>query len=131
MSNETSLHNSSFLIHNSTLVPIYHLRGARPLLFDLDNHQSGWTILLILHREGDCCLLPLAWQQDVPGPDDDHLPPASFHANALDSEALELTLTDLKQDGWHVNGRLDVHFTGRHTEANFWQKIQPYLWQKG
>ncbi|MCI0396698.1 MAG: hypothetical protein L0332_34820 [Chloroflexi bacterium] len=126
---------------SSALIPIFHWRGARPWLLDLDSYQSGWAICLVLVREGDCCLLPVAWQQDTPALDDDDRWPSlpalcpwahpTFHADALDHEALNLTLAGLRQEGWHVSGRLDVHFHGHDTTPDFWPEIHAYLWQPG
>ena len=136
------LHNSSFIIHNSTAVAVYHWRGARPWLLDLDSDQTGWLICLSLSREGDCSLLPIAWQEGAAEMDAE-LPAVPLHTprpfppppiptlrtEALDSEAVSLMLADLRQDGWRVNGRITLQFTGRDTEPNFQQIIETYLWQ--
>ena len=111
------LHNSSFLIHNSSAVAVYHWRGARPWLLDLTADDSGWLLCLCLQREGDVALLPLAWEQNAPAADDaapsSFAPrPSSFHGDALDAEACRLTLHDLESDGWQVTGRLTLHFVG-------------------
>ena len=111
------LHNSSFLIHNSSAVAVYHWRGARPWLLDLTADDSGWLLCLCLQREGDVALLPLAWEQNAPAADTPGSWPFSpqaetFHGDAPDAEACQLTLRDLESDGWQVNGRLTLHFTG-------------------
>lgn len=131
MTRENDLPNSSFPIHHSAATAVYYWRGARPFPLDLEAHQTGWVIILLLHREGECGLLPVAWAQDCPPPDaDPALPAASFHGDALDREALQLTLADLKNDGWVVSGRLDCHVTGRYTDPDFWPKINAHLWQQ-
>jgi hypothetical protein len=118
-----------------SFVPLYFWRGARPDLVDLDVDQTGWAIMLVLVREGDCCLLPVVWLSETPDEDTEYLrlnPAAAHHfiqSNALDREALDLTLSDLQGDGWQVSGRLDVHFSGRYTDPNFWPHIQTYLWR--
>jgi hypothetical protein len=111
------LHNSSFLIHNSSAVAVYYWRGARPWLLDLTADDTGWLVCLCLQREGDVALLPLAWEQNAPAADDaapsSFAPrPSSFHGDALDAEAYQLTLHDLESDGWQVTGRLTLDFTG-------------------
>jgi len=117
------------------LTPLYFWRGARPDLLDLDSDQVGWAIALVLSREGDCCLLPIAWLNEIAGQDhEDYLrlnPAAAAHliqANALDQEALQLTLSDLERGGWQVSGRLDVHFTGCVVTPDFWPSTRAYLW---
>ena len=136
MSDDTPLHNSSFIIHNSTVVPVYHWRGARPHPLDLDQDQSGWAVCLYLVRQGECCLLPIAWQAD--GYQDEEeilqtscwLPAATFATQALDQEALSLTLGDLRRDGWAVNGRLVVTFTGTEVDSRFNERVEAYLWKR-
>lgn len=114
-----------FIPHSAALIPLYHWRGARPWLLDLDAGQSGRLVALLLAREGDCAILPVAWQQN--SPDD----PARFAADALDSDAFSLALEHLQRDGWQVNGRLDLHVSGRHTDPHFWEQIHEQLWRKG
>lgn len=117
--------------HNFSFIPVYHWRGARPVLVDLEPSQRGWLVCLCLQREGDVCLLPLAWDTDAfmeePNPDD-NLPAPTFHTQAQDNTAVRLTLNNLQQSGWQINGRLTLHFTGCHTEPNFHQNTQHYLW---
>ena len=106
--------------------PIFRWRGARPFLLDLQPDDTGSAILLALSRQGECCLLPVAWEQNLPS-----LPlhsPLTFHENALDQEAFHLTLSDLLTDGWQISGRIDIRFTGQYTIPNFWQTIQTNLW---
>jgi hypothetical protein len=122
--------NDTFTMHGSSLVPIYRWRGARPYLLDLDGYQVGWTIILVLTREGDCCLLPVAWQREHPDLDEERLPlPVHFYTDAVDRESFDLTLADLERDGWQISGRLDVHFTGCQADPDFWQNVRAYLWQ--
>lgn len=133
-SHKKSLHNSPFIIHNATtLVPIYHLRGARHQLLDLEPEQIGWLTCLTLHREGDLSLLPLAWQINTP--DEHHEqnpeqhPYPTIHTQALQETAVTLTLQQLQQDGWQINGQLTLTFTGRDAINNFQKTYQQYLWQ--
>ncbi len=118
-------------IHNSALVPIYRWRGARPWLFDLESYQQGWLICLHLTREGDASFIPLAWEQFDAAGDDRRVPypAASLHTNALHNQALSMTLREMEQDGWQLNGRFDIYFTGKETDPNFHQTIQKSLWQ--
>jgi hypothetical protein len=117
----------------ATTIPVFHWRGIRPFLLDLLADNIGSAVLLVLGREGDCCLLPITWEQnsifesDSPSPFTPRSSPF-FHADALDSEAFHLTLSDLQRDGWQVNGRLDIRFTGQFTDDNFWQTIHSCLW---
>ena len=102
-------------------VPLYHWRGARPWLLDLAEDEGGWLVCLCLQREGDCCLLPLAWEKTVVELAEAH---PTIHTTALDSEAVQLTLSDMQRDGWHINGRLHLHFIGHQQDPTFTQ----YLW---
>jgi len=113
--------------HAITAVPLYSWRGARPFPFNLTAAETGSAALLLLAREGELCLLPLTWARNLPPSGRGQGQP--FHADALDGEALQLTLADLQQDGWQVNGRLDLHFTGQYAAADFWSAIQATLWQ--
>jgi hypothetical protein len=125
-------HPSSFIPHPSSLIPLYYWRGGRPWLLDLEPDQTGWLICLCLHREGDISLLPLAWQINAPDEHDDAQstqPYPIIHSQALEKAAVSLTLAGLQQDGWHITGRLTIHFTGRDTEANFSQTTDRYLWR--
>lgn len=115
------------LVHNdSAVTPVYHWRGARPFPLDLGEADVGATALLLLAREGDVCLLPLTWECNVP---DDGPRGRPFVADALDREALRLTLADLEGDGWRVAGRLDVRFTGQFAADDFWERTLGPLWQ--
>lgn len=129
------MNNSSFIIHNSTTVPVYHWRGAHPLILDCQPDHTGWLICLQLTREGDTCLIPLAWDTNA-FPDEmeeaelnDILPIPTFHTQALDKTAVSHTLHQLHADGWQINGRLNITFTGSHSEPNFQQNYEQYLWQ--
>lgn len=126
---ESTLHNSAFIDHNSSLTPVYHLHGARPDLLDLTEDQVGAMICLVFAREGDSCLLPLAWryEQPEPSPDDPLRPFRPFCRRALDVETMALAKADLEADGWHVTGRLELYFNGRYSEDNFWHYLQRYL----
>ncbi|MCP4356408.1 MAG: hypothetical protein GY796_00095 [Chloroflexi bacterium] len=122
---------STYANHHTSLIPIYHWRGARPALIDLEPDQAGWLVSLCLQRDGDVCLLPLAWDTNMPTdkPDPDDIAPIpTFHTQALDNTAVHLTLADLKQCGWKVSGRLTLHFSGADSEPNFEQTTQSYLW---
>lgn len=116
----------------TSFVPIYYWRGARPHLVDLEAHQTGWLVCLCLTREGDTCLLPLAWEENSVC-DNDRPPPTgpvvTLNTAALDGTAVSLTLNDLQQAGWAVNGRLTIQFTGRETEAHFAENSNGFLWQ--
>lgn len=115
------------------LAPIYHWRGARPWLLDLSEDEAGWMVTLCLQREGDCCLLPLAWQRGVPQTDLQPARPVPYptiNSEALDEGAAKLLLNDLRGDGWRVTGRLDWHFTGRETNAHFSEELFAFLWRQ-
>lgn len=108
-------------------VPVYYWRGARPFPLDLGERDTGAAICLLLRRDGDACLLPLSWQANVlPGPPM-HL---RFGAEALDEEALRLTLADLQADGWVVIGRLEARFAGRFAADDFWAESLTPLWRR-
>lgn len=118
-------------LQSTAFIPVYYWRGARPALADLEPHQTGWLVCLSLTREGDVCLLPLAWDQDAPLNELSSaavLPIPTFHTQALDNTAVRLTLNDLQQSGWQVNGRLTVHFTGADADPDFQKNIHHYLW---
>lgn len=116
------------------LTPVYYWQGALPWLLALDSSQAGWVVALVCSREGACCLLPVAWLRDAPGWDDDRFTPGSgypaFAADALDGEMVKLALAELAGEGWEVSGRLDVHFTGRLAEPDFWPGLESYFWQR-
>jgi hypothetical protein len=109
---------------------LFYWPGNSPWLLDLDTHQTGWCLCLVLARGEERCLWPVAWQRDVPDPEDEPFLPSSFAADALDNKKLAVVLGGLVQDGWQVCGRLDVDFSGRTTRSNFWEEVQIYLWQK-
>ncbi|MCB9009439.1 MAG: hypothetical protein H6656_19110 [Ardenticatenaceae bacterium] len=121
-------------VSSASFVPIYHWRGGRPQIVDLEPDQTGWLVCLCLQREGDLSLLPLAWQ--VQAPDEHHLlipeeqPYPTIYTKALDDTAVSLTLQQLQQDGWHIQGQLTLAFTGRDAIANFEQTYRQYLWQQ-
>lgn len=126
--------NPSYLIPHTSyiptaLIPIYHWRGGRPRLLDLETDQDGSLIGLLLTREGDCCLLPIAWLYDQPraGDDDPLRPTIPQEKQALDQPTLDLILNQLTHEGWEISGRLDMHFTGLHTTPHFWQNLHPLL----
>lgn len=116
----------NLLPHDSAAVPVYHWRGARPFLLDLSEADVGWATALVLARQGEVCLLPLAWDRNLP---DVGLPARPFAADALDREALRLTLADLEGDGWGVSGRLEVRFVGQFAADDFWDRTMAPLWQ--
>ena len=113
----------------SAAIAVYRWRGARPPLLDLDAYQTGTLLCLVFTREGDCSLLPLAWRNEQPDPydDDPFRPPYPISENALDVETMAQAKAELEGDGWQVSGRLDLHFTGRHTDARFWRGLEPFL----
>ncbi len=108
-------------------VPVYHWRGARPFPLALGERDTGAAVCLLLGREGDACLLPLSRQANVPPGPRTRL---GFAAEALDEEALRLTLADLQADGWVVIGRLDVRFTGCFASDDFWTESLGALWRR-
>ncbi len=119
--------NTPHLPHDSAAVPVYHWRGARPFPLDLAEADTGAAALLLLARQGDVCLLPLAWERNLT---DDRGPSGRpFAADALDREAFQLMLADLERDGWRVAGRLDVRFNGRYADDGFWERTLAPLWQ--
>jgi hypothetical protein len=113
--------------HAVAAVPLYFWRGARPFPFTLADVETGGAALLLLARAGELCLLPLTWTRNLPASGRCQAQP--FHADALDDEAFRLTLADLQQDGWQVNGRLDLRFTGQYAAADFWTAIHATLWR--
>ncbi len=125
-------HNSAFRLQPCALIPVYHWRGARPWLLDLEPEQSGWLIGLCLHREGDICLLPLAWQinnLEEENQDPSPYPHPQWHTAAHDQNAISLTLANMQRDDWQVQGHLTVHFSGRETRPDFNRQTRSYLWQ--
>ena len=111
-------------------IPVYFWRGTWPSLLDLTVHETGWLTALILTREGDCCLFPLTWFYHEPPLDDDRIPIHwPHHTHTLHQKLFELTLNDLKADGWQVTGRLEANFIGQQTDPDFWTNIQAHLWQ--
>ncbi|MCA9972665.1 MAG: hypothetical protein KC425_20745, partial [Anaerolineales bacterium] len=67
-------------------------------------HDTGTAISLLLWRPDEWRLLPLIWEQNVPGSGAPHTRP--FHADAVDAAALDLTLAELYRDGWQLQGQL-------------------------
>jgi hypothetical protein len=112
--------------HPVATVPVYHWYGARPFPLVLGEGDTGAAQWLLLNREGDACLVPISWQANVPAAPWTRL---GFHADALDEEALRLTLADLGADGWVVVGRLDIRFSGRFADDAFWADTLATLWQ--
>lgn len=122
----TNSPNPSTAIHHIAAVPLFYWRGARPYPLTLTADDTGTAEMLILSREGDLCLLPTRWEQNLPT---DRLPTTTaFYADALDQEAFRLTLHDLQSDGWQVDGRVHLQFTGRETQPDFWHHTQASLW---
>lgn len=125
---------SSSATHTTSFVPLYYWRGSRPHIVDLQSDQTGWLTCLCLHREGDISLMPLAWQTQAP--DEHHQlkpteqPYPTIHTHALDNTAVTLTLQQLHQDGWQIQGQLTFTFTGCDAIANFEQTYRHYLWQQ-
>lgn len=121
-------------VQTASFVPIYHWRGGRPQIVDLETDQTGWLVCLCLQRGGDLSLLPLAWQAQAP--DEHHQltpeeqPYPTIYTEALDDTAVSLTLQQLQQDGWQIQGQLTLAFTGRDATVNFEQTYRQYLWQQ-
>ena len=107
--------------HSVAAVPVYRWRGAQPFPLELGEADTGTAICLLLHREGDVCLVPISWQANVPPVARTHL---NFRADALDGEALRLTLAELEGEGWAVIGRLEVHFPA----GSPWMSSGPRRW---
>lgn len=116
-----------------SFAPVYHWRGGRHRLLDLEPDQTGWLTCLCLHREGDLSLLPLAWQSNAPDehhlPTPDRQPYPTIETEALEETAVTHTLHQLQQDGWQIHGQLTLTFTGCDAIANFEQTYRHYLWQ--
>ena len=115
-------------------LPVYHWYGPRPELLDLEPDRRGWLICLNLQRDGDLCLLPLAWDQIQRSEDDlrprlTPLPPPTPHTQAFHQQQIQQTIQQLTAEGWQINGRITLHFTGTDTEPHFDQTIHQYLWQ--
>ena len=121
------------LTHISAFAPVYYWHGGRPHLVDLAADQTGWLACLCLQREGGAALIPLAWETNTA---DEHIDPqttppimSTIHTQALDDTAVSLTLSQLQQDGWEINGQITLTFTGCDTLPDFEQTIRQYLWQ--
>lgn len=116
-----------------SFVPVYHWRGGRHRLLDLESDQTGWLTCLCLHRDGNLSLLPLAWQAHAPDEHhnltSDEQPYPTIHTEALEATAVTYTLRQLQQDGWQIQGQLTLSFTGSDAVANFEQTYRQYLWQ--
>jgi hypothetical protein len=116
------------------LVPVCYFQGALPPMFEWAPDQSGWLVILTLSQDGSQCWLPLAWECQQQTQDDErpsqHPPLPAFTTSALDSEAVALTIKNLQNSGWQIDGRITIHFTGKEAEPDFALKTQAYLWQK-
>ncbi len=114
---------------STTVLPIYHWFGARPRLLDLECSQQGWTLALLLQREGDCCLVPLAWLYEQPQSDDDRLPNGwPLESEAIHESALNQLLRQWQLEGWEIRGRIEIRFMGTDTDPQFWPTIRSHLW---
>jgi len=113
----------------AALAHIYHWPGPRPALLDLDAEQNGDIIGLLFARRDDRCLLPVAWRYGRLDPDCDDLPHPLLpvEEDALDSEQLAHTKAQLEADGWQLQGRLDLFFTGRQVGPHFWHYLGNFL----
>jgi hypothetical protein len=124
---------TAYTVKSVSFVPVYYWRGSRPQLLDLESDQTGWLTCLCLHREGDLSLMPLAWEANTPdehhhlSPDEQPYP--TIHTEALDETAVSHALRQLQQDGWQIQGRLTLAFTGRDAVTNFEQTYRQFLWQ--
>src|SRR5690606_41117261 len=101
----------------------------RPRVLDLPPEQSGWLVCLLLAREGDCCLLPLAWYEEQPDPWQD-VPwhePQPLAVDVLEKDMAHMLETILVGDGWQLRGRLILDFTGCEAVANFREQIDAML----
>jgi hypothetical protein len=128
--------NTGFSTQYIAATPLYSWHGAVPLPLNLGQDQSGWGLLLTLHREGDLLFMPIAWDTAVTQPDScpaeepPPLPIASWRTEALDAQSFSLTMASLVNDGWQVVGCLHLHHIGVNTRSDFNQLIERYLWQK-
>lgn len=118
----------------TTALPVYYWYGPRPELFDLEPDRHGWLICLSFQRDGDLCLLPLAWDQIQHSEDDQRpyltpLPPATPHTEAYHQQQVRQIVQQLTAEGWQLNGRITLHFTGAESKPNVDQMIDQYLWQ--
>jgi hypothetical protein len=113
-----------------TVLPTFQWHGARPRLLDLERYEQGWAVALILQREGDCRLIPLAWLYEQPLPDDDRFPPGwPLETDAIHEPTLNQTLQEWQREGWELRGRIELQFIGLDTDPNFWPTIHTHLWQ--
>ncbi len=113
----------------ATALPAYHWFGARPRLLDLERYEQGWALALVLQREGDCCLVPLAWLYEQPQSDDDRLPDTwPLETEAVHETALNQILRQWQLEGWEVRGRIEIRFSGTDTDPQFWPTIRSHLW---
>ena len=62
-------------------VPLFYWRGAHPFPLTLTADDTGDASILVLGREGDICLMPLTWEQNLPAPFDPS--PLAFHADSV------------------------------------------------
>lgn len=121
--------DSLFSTLSTTALPTYHWFGARPRLLDLEQYEQGWALALILQREGDCCLVPLAWSYEQPHPEDDRLSAGwPLDTEAVHESVLNQMLKQWQLEGWQVRGRIEIRFTGTETDLEFWPTVRSHLW---
>ena len=120
---------SPFNPHPSSLIPLYLWHGARPRILDQPPEQAGRLVCLLFAREGECCLLPIAWHEELPDP----LQSVPWHqpqplaSGTLPPETMRYLEAILLGDGWQLTGRLLLQFTGREAVADFQQYINHLL----
>lgn len=113
-------------------VPVICWHGWRPAPLDLDAGEQGGQTFLVLGREGDTALLPVAMVTYICyaplGPDDrweDHgLQPVEVSSAAAQRQAVLQEVRELEDQGWRVVGRLQATFNGVDTEDDFWQRVE-------
>ena len=117
----------------SSLVPLYHWRGVPPPVLDLHPEQVGWLVCLLFAREGDCCLLPLAWYSEQPDPwrDVPWHEPQPLAAGTVERGLVHTLQTMLLGDGWQLRGRMVLDFTGYEAVTNFGEQIDVVLGPHG
>lgn len=119
----------TFIPHISTFLPVYHWFGARPQILDLERHEKGWLLALVLQREGECCLTPLAWLYEQPHPDDERISETwPLSTESIHKTTLEYQLRQWQLEGWELCGRIEITFTGTETDSQFWPTIHSHLW---
>jgi hypothetical protein len=83
--------------YRSTYIPVYYIRGAQLPIFELEAEQTGTFAALLLRREEDCALLPIAVEQ------------VRIDGQCW-REELDVThsLRQLERDGWELYGQIVI-----------------------